>query len=55
MPHYEYLCVACNERFTRIQTLNQHDHESISCPKCGSKNIEQAYSSFYAVTTKKSA
>jgi putative FmdB family regulatory protein len=55
MPHYEYLCTACNERFTAIQTFAEHDQHQIACPKCGSKQIEQTYSAFFAVTSKKSA
>jgi putative FmdB family regulatory protein len=53
--HYEYLCTACNERFEMTQTLDQHDHEQITCPKCGSNKVEQSYSAFFAVTSRKSA
>ena len=55
MPEYEYLCTACNERFSRMQTLTQHDREKISCPTCGSEKVEQIFSAFYAVTSRKSA
>jgi putative FmdB family regulatory protein len=52
---YEYRCNDCKKTFTRTQTLAEHDRGKIECPGCGSKNIEQTYSAFYAVTSKKSA
>jgi putative FmdB family regulatory protein len=52
---YEYRCNDCNKTFMRMQTLSEHDQGKIECPSCGSKNIEQTYSSFYAVTSRKSA
>jgi putative FmdB family regulatory protein len=55
MPHYEYLCTACNERFETVQTIDQHEQQKIACPKCGSTKVEQTFSAFYAVTSRKSA
>jgi putative FmdB family regulatory protein len=52
---YEYRCADCKKTFTRTQTLAEHDKGKIECPECGSKKVEQTYSSFYAVTSKKSA
>ena len=55
MPTYEYLCKDCHQTFARVLTINAHDRETIVCPKCGSKNVEQELTTFYAVTSKKSA
>ena len=54
MPVYEYFCEGCNQEFTSIQTLNQHEHETVKCPKCGSDRTHQMVSAFFAVTSKKS-
>ena len=53
MPVYEYVCNDCNKTFELHLTLQQHDTE-IKCPKCGSRNVEQEATAFYAVTGKKS-
>jgi putative FmdB family regulatory protein len=55
VPQYEFTCHACHKTFSRILTLAEHDKEKIACPKCGSKNVEQRWAGFYAVTSKKSA
>jgi putative FmdB family regulatory protein len=55
MPEYEYFCNDCHESFSKVLTLHEHDSESPRCPKCGSAKIEQRYSAFFAVTSKKSA
>ena len=55
MPTYEYLCKDCHEAFAKTLTLALHDKESITCPKCGSKNVRQEFAAFYPVTSKKSA
>ena len=54
MPHYEFLCHACKKTFSKILTIVQHDQE-IACPHCGSKNVEQRWSAFSVITSKKSA
>ncbi len=54
MPEYEYICKECHKKFTKTLTLNEHDHNKITCPKCGSKKVEQQFSAFYAVTSHKS-
>jgi putative FmdB family regulatory protein len=53
MPLYDYVCNDCHKTFELVLTLKQHDTE-IKCPKCGSRNIEQEATAFYAVTGKKS-
>jgi putative FmdB family regulatory protein len=55
MPIYEYRCKDCGTLFERTLTLVAHDREPGDCPKCGSKKVEQEFTTFYAVTSKKSA
>jgi len=55
MPAYDYLCHACQKTFNQILTIAEHDRDKVKCPHCGSKDVEQKYSAFYAVTSKKSA
>lgn len=54
MPQYEYVCLDCKNNFTTILTLSEHDKETVTCPKCGSKKVEQKVMAFFAVTGKKS-
>jgi putative FmdB family regulatory protein len=54
MPHYEYLCLACNKRFSQVLTLAEYEKGSVKCPKCGSSKVEQQWAAFTAVTSKKS-
>ncbi len=55
MSHYEFFCNACKKTFSRILTIAQHGKEKITCPHCSGKNIEQRWSAFCAITSKKSA
>jgi putative FmdB family regulatory protein len=55
MPHYEFFCNACKKTFTKKLTIAVHDAEKTSCPHCGSLDVEQSWSTFSAVTSKKSA
>jgi putative FmdB family regulatory protein len=55
MPQYEFLCKDCKKPFSKVLTLSEYANNTVVCPKCGSRNIEQQLSSFYAVTSKKSA
>ncbi|HZP00796.1 MAG TPA: FmdB family zinc ribbon protein [Terriglobia bacterium] len=54
MPSYEFVCKACNKKFSMIMTLAEYEKGNFSCPKCKSKKVEQKYAAFYAVTSKKS-
>jgi putative FmdB family regulatory protein len=54
MPVYDYICKDCNKTFERIITLTEHEKEAITCPSCGSKNVEQEATAFFAVTSSKS-
>jgi len=55
MPHYEFFCNACNKISSKILTITEHDTEKTACPHCGSQEVEQRWSAFSAVTSKKSA
>jgi putative FmdB family regulatory protein len=54
MPVYDYICKDCHKSFETVVTLKEHDREQVSCPHCGSKNVEQEPVAFFAVTSKKS-
>ena len=54
MPVYDYICKKCRKSFELILTLGEHDKSNIKCPKCGSKNVEQYATAFFAATSKKS-
>jgi putative FmdB family regulatory protein len=55
MPLYEYFCSDCQETFSKVLTLHEHDNENPRCPRCGSEKVDQRYSAFFAVTSRKSA
>ena len=55
MPEYEFLCTACKKTFSTTLTLAEYEKGKIVCPKCGSRKINQRVSTFFAVTSKKSA
>jgi putative FmdB family regulatory protein len=55
MPHYEFVCKACKKTFTKTESIAEHDIVKVSCPHCGSHEVEQCWSTFTAVTSKKSA
>ncbi len=54
MPQNNFLCRACKKEFSKILTLSEHEKGRIACPHCGSKDVEQRWAAFYAVTSKKS-
>ena len=55
MPQYEFFCTACKKIFSKLFSIAEYEKGKIVCPKCGSRKVEQRLSSFYAVTSKKSA
>jgi putative FmdB family regulatory protein len=55
MPQYEFLCTACKKPFLTTLTLQAYEKGKITCPMCGSRKVNQRVSTFYAVTSKKSA
>jgi putative FmdB family regulatory protein len=54
MPVYDYLCNDCGKEFEKVLSLTEHDHDRMTCPHCGSENVEQEAKAFFAVTSKKS-
>jgi putative FmdB family regulatory protein len=55
MPVYEFVCNPCQKTFTKTLTIAEHENEKIVCPDCGSENVEQHWSAFYLVTSRKAA
>ena len=55
MPQYEFYCNACKKTFTKILTLVDYEAGGGVCPHCGSKKVEQCWSAFSVITSKKSA
>lgn len=54
MPYYDYLCLSCNKKFSVKMTIKERDSSKAKCPDCGSEKVEQQWSNFYAITSKKS-
>ncbi len=54
MPQYSFLCRACKKEFSKILTIAEYEKGKIACPHCKSKDVEQRWAAFYAVTSKKS-
>ena len=54
MPVYDYLCKDCRKVFEKILTLAEYEKQTVTCPNCGGRNVEQELRAFYAVTSKKS-
>lgn len=55
MPRYEFFCHNCKKLFSRILSLVDYEAGEVLYPHCGSQNIEQCWSAFNAITSKKSA
>ncbi len=54
MPTYEYRCRDCDETFEVPQRMEDHDSGGARCPSCGSEDVEQLFSAFFAKTSRKS-
>jgi putative FmdB family regulatory protein len=54
MPHYTFFCQACRKEFSKILTLAEYEKGRFTCPRCGSRKVEQRLAAFFAVTSKKS-
>lgn len=55
MPHHEFFCHACKKSFSKILSLVDSEEGEVLCPHCGSKEVEQCWSAFSAITSRKSA
>ena len=55
MPHYEFICHDCNKVFSKILSLIDYEEGDVRCPNCGSTSVEQCWSAFSVLTSKKSA
>jgi putative FmdB family regulatory protein len=55
MPHYEFFCRDCKTFFDKILSLVDYEEGDVVCPHCGSKKVEQRWSAFSAISSKKSA
>src|ERR1035437_113056 len=47
MPIYEYLCADCGSKFEKL-VRRSADADSLVCPSCGQKHLQQEYSTFSA-------
>lgn len=53
MPLYEFECKKCKKIFTVALSLKDHEKGGVACPGCGSKEVEQLISPFFAKTDSK--
>ncbi|HSW39935.1 MAG TPA: zinc ribbon domain-containing protein [Acidobacteriota bacterium] len=56
MPIYEYRCLQCDHTFQEMISFSvweKKQKDGFTCPKCGSRNVEQALSA-NVQTSKKS-
>ncbi len=54
MPRYEFFCHTCKKLFSKILSLVDYEEGEILCPHCSSKEVEQCWSAFNAIMSKKS-
>jgi putative FmdB family regulatory protein len=41
MPIYPFVCLACNQRFVICLSYSEYDQAVITCPYCGSQQVER--------------
>ncbi len=55
MPLYEFRCKKCSKTFDEKETFAEHDkHPKVSCPHCGSTDVEPVIMPVEVRTSKKS-
>jgi putative FmdB family regulatory protein len=55
MPSYDYVCRDCKKDFMVFLSFKEQEAKpKITCPRCGSDNVEKVFSAFFAKTNKKS-
>jgi putative FmdB family regulatory protein len=55
VPDFEFLCRDCQKSFDKILALVDYEEGEVICPHCGSQSVEQRWSAFSALASKKSA
>ena len=53
MPVYEYKCQKCDRGFEVSRSMTEAEGH-LTCPSCGSTQIDRVYTSVFAKTSKKS-
>ena len=53
MPLYEYVCRKCQEKFSAVLTVKEHDTKKVHCPKCKSEEVDHVIEPFFAKTSSK--
>jgi len=48
MPIYEYRCQGCRQKFEQLVRSSRKADKGITCPKCGSQEVERQLSAFSA-------
>ena len=54
MSQYTFHCDDCNKEFSRTLHMSEAEKGGVTCPHCGSKNVNQLVTAFSAVTSRKS-
>ena len=54
MPTYEFKCNACKKAFSLTMKVAELEKGKIICKKCGSSDVRQVFSGFFAKTSRKS-
>jgi len=52
MPFYDFKCGKCNEEFEIMAQLSQKENNLITCPICGSNELNTQYKGFNVITSK---
>ncbi len=53
MPVYEFVCRDCHKPFELARPMSEAT-ATVTCPACGSTQVDRTYSQVYAKTSKKS-
>jgi putative FmdB family regulatory protein len=54
MPEYEFACRVCKKTFTLLMRISERAATTVTCPGCGSDDVETMMQAFVARTAKKS-
>lgn len=41
MPTYDFICIACQQRFDVFMTFSEYGKKPVQCAHCGSKNVRR--------------